>query len=119
MFRSLFSFAVIAAACCAGAASAAAGGLEALRQGGYASGQAEEIWAQRSDENHYRPAGDATCLFRVRYYKLNWQHKKHATFGTFADAKLFLLRMKMKGYYANLSIHELHRRPKKSAYWLP
>ena len=60
------------------------------------------------------------CVFRVRYYKHNWKYKKYAAFGNFAAARVFMLQQKMNGYFAHLSIHEIHPTPAKGlGNWVP
>lgn len=108
-----------AAAIALSTAAASAGGLQSLAQGGPAPGQLHGLWSSTPNQHEYQPAQGVRCVFRVRFYKQTWQHKKYRTFATFRQAKLFMLQAKMQGYLANLSIHELHPRPQAVDAWLP
>ena len=100
-------------------ACAHAGALSALAEGGASDANFQGFWVQRSDADRYQNAENTTSVFRVRYYKQGWKYKRHAAFGSFEQAKQFMLKKKMEGYIANLSIHEISLPPKKQDYWLP
>ena len=117
MFRIIIYAGLAAAASATGYAHA--GALDALAQGGAGDAAFQGFWVQRSDETQYQGAENTTNVFRVRYYKQSWKYKRYAAFRTFADAQQFLLKKKMEGYTANLSIYEFSSAPKKQDYWLP
>ena len=119
MFTRIVCAAFVAVSVASTAGYVHAGALDALARGGAEDAAFDGFWVQRSDETQYQGAENTTSVFRVRYYKQGWKFKRYAAFRSFAPAKQFLLKMKMEGYTANLSIHEISPAPKKSQYWLP
>ena len=117
MFRYLAFTIIIAGAFSAG--SVQAGALEALSQGGPGVAQFQGLWSPDAGAEEYQGGQNVRCVFRVRWYKQSWKYKRYAAFGTFAEAKQFLLKKKMEGYTSNLTIHEISPPPAKKNYWLP
>ena len=116
MFR---SFIIAAAAVALSSAAASAGGLQTLAQGGQAPEQLHGFWSQSPREQEYQPPQGVRCVYRVCFYKQTWKRKVCQVFPTFKQAKVAMLRSKLQGYYADLTIHELHAKPKRGDYWLP
>ena len=107
-----------------GASIVDAGPLEQLSHGGRAGDRPSEhafrgLWSPDPESAVYPADKNVQTLFRVRYYRQEWKFKKYETFTNFPEAKYFLLKKKMEGYTANLSIHEIAKRPRKGDYWLP
>lgn len=96
-----------------------AGPLEQLSQGGPSEEAFRGLWSPDPETADYPAGENVQAIFRVRYYRQEWKFKKYATFATFPEAKYFLLKKKMEGYTANLSVHEIAKRPRKGDYWLP
>ena len=98
---------------------ALAGPLEQLSQGGPSDASFRGLWSPDPETADYPSGENVHTIFRVRYYRQEWKFKKYETFANFPEANYFLLKKKMEGYTANLSIHEIAKRPRKRDYWLP